>query len=166
MDPFYLNINFKTKGLPYYPCDKQNTHFELIPNHPMWLNFSDPTLLNLNQDFSQRPWLAEVDTGPVDDDAWVQLTIISGPKRSGNPTKPHPIPKVPGVFVPSQHPLHLHGHDFAVLAQCVPDDDDSECDVAGATLNLDNPPRRDVVFLPDEGYLILAFRADNPGVWM
>ncbi|KAK6074337.1 multicopper oxidase [Seiridium cupressi] len=59
------------------------------------------------------------------------------------------------------HPIHLHGHDFYVLAQ-----------EAGATwadgnaLNTVNPPRRDVAMLPASGYLVLAYQADNPGVWL
>ena len=33
-------------------------------------------------------------------------------------------------------------------------------------LKLDNPPRRDVALLPRNGFLVLAFRADNPGTWL
>lgn len=29
-----------------------------------------------------------------------------------------------------------------------------------------NPPRRDVVYLPEFGYVIIAFKADNPGGWL
>lgn len=35
-----------------------------------------------------------------------------------------------------------------------------------AYFNFDNPPRRDVVLLPETGYIAIAFRADNPGVWL
>ena len=33
-------------------------------------------------------------------------------------------------------------------------------------LNLNNPPRRDVALLPANGYLVLAFKSDNPGSWL
>lgn len=33
-------------------------------------------------------------------------------------------------------------------------------------LNLANPPRRDVVLLPNNGYVVIAFKADNPGSWL
>jgi hypothetical protein len=33
-------------------------------------------------------------------------------------------------------------------------------------LKLNNPPRRDVVLLPDSGYVVIAFKADNPGTWL
>lgn len=39
-------------------------------------------------------------------------------------------------------------------------------DSSTVTLNLDNPPRRDVAVLPASGYLVLAFETDNPGAWL
>ena len=33
-------------------------------------------------------------------------------------------------------------------------------------MKFDNPPRRDVALLPQGGYLIIAFKADNPGSWL
>jgi hypothetical protein len=33
-------------------------------------------------------------------------------------------------------------------------------------LILVNPPRRDVVLLPRDGYIVIAFKADNPGAWL
>lgn len=62
--------------------------------------------------------------------------------------------------MPVPHPIHLHGHDFFVLAQGT---GDYSSDV---TLNLDNPPRRDTAMLPSSGYLVMAWETDNPGVWL
>ncbi|KAF1840066.1 multicopper oxidase [Cucurbitaria berberidis CBS 394.84] len=58
------------------------------------------------------------------------------------------------------HPIHLHGHDFYVLAQ------DSGTYSSSTPLNLSNPPRRDTAMLPGSGYLVLAFETDNPGAWL
>ncbi|KAI8964489.1 putative multicopper oxidase [Daldinia sp. FL1419] len=58
------------------------------------------------------------------------------------------------------HPIHLHGHDFFVLAQ------DTGSYSSSVTLNTDNPPRRDTALLPPSGYLVIAFETDNPGVWL
>ena len=33
-------------------------------------------------------------------------------------------------------------------------------------MKLKNPIRRDVVIIPGEGFVVLKFRADNPGVWL
>lgn len=60
------------------------------------------------------------------------------------------------------HPIHMHGHDFFILAQ-VPS---QTFDPANVTLNLDNPSRRDVVSLPGGGYVVIAFKNDNPGSWL
>lgn len=60
----------------------------------------------------------------------------------------------------------MHGHDFHILAHGYGTYDSS------VELNLVNPPRRDVAFLPGDGptgqggYLVLAFFTDNPGVWL
>lgn len=59
--------------------------------------------------------------------------------------------------------MHLHGHDFALLAQ---GNDASDLRNGELTLKWDNPPRRDVALLPMGGYLVIAFRADNPGAWL
>jgi hypothetical protein len=60
-----------------------------------------------------------------------------------------------------KYKIHLHGHDFAILQQ-------NEVDAFPGNLNLktDNPPRRDVVLLPSGGYVVLAFKTDNPGTWL
>ena len=68
--------------------------------------------------------------------------------------------------VPLGHPIHLHGHDLHVLASGYGSYDSS------VELNLKNPPRRDVAFMPGDGpdgqggYLVIAFITDNPGVWL
>ncbi|RDW66476.1 putative Laccase-2 [Coleophoma cylindrospora] len=59
------------------------------------------------------------------------------------------------------HPIHLHGHDFWILAQ-----EAATFDAATVTYNTVNPPRRDVATLPANGYLAIAFKTDNPGSWL
>ncbi|KAF2002818.1 multicopper oxidase [Amniculicola lignicola CBS 123094] len=63
--------------------------------------------------------------------------------------------------IPIPHPIHLHGHDFYVIGSGAGTWDGS---TTGLTLN--NPTRRDVATLPPSGYLLLAFPADNPGLWV
>jgi hypothetical protein len=60
------------------------------------------------------------------------------------------------------HPIHLHGHDFFILGQAP----NSTFSHTTSSLNLLNPPRRDVASLPADGYLVLAFKKDNPGAWI
>ncbi|RDW82847.1 hypothetical protein BP6252_03959 [Coleophoma cylindrospora] len=59
------------------------------------------------------------------------------------------------------HPIHLHGHDFYVLAE------GPGSFVEGVTpINLNNPPRRDTAILHGNGHLVIAFYTDNPGTWL
>ncbi|CAG9986617.1 unnamed protein product [Clonostachys byssicola] len=59
------------------------------------------------------------------------------------------------------HPFHLHGHDFHVLAQ-----GEGIYNPLTVKLNLKNPPRRDTASMPGNGYLVIAFKTDNPGTWL
>ncbi|KAH6648191.1 multicopper oxidase [Truncatella angustata] len=59
-------------------------------------------------------------------------------------------------------PVHLHGHDFFVLAQ----EAGATYDVATVNLTTTNLTRRDVAMLPAAGYLVIGFRLDNPDVWL
>jgi FtsP/CotA-like multicopper oxidase with cupredoxin domain len=66
-----------------------------------------------------------------------------------------------GFFLP--HPVHLHGHDFLVLGTGA-----GTFDAAQHTslLNFNNPIRRDVAQMPGSGWLVIAFKTDNPGCWL
>ncbi|EXK24358.1 hypothetical protein FOQG_10365 [Fusarium oxysporum f. sp. raphani 54005] len=60
---------------------------------------------------------------------------------------------------PVNHSVHLHGHDFFVLAQ------GDGVYIPGITeVNLINPPRRETAMLPAAGYLLLALETDNAGI--
>lgn len=62
------------------------------------------------------------------------------------------------------HPIHLHGHNFWVLAEGL-GNWDSSIEMASA------PQRRDTQLLQGDptgenpGYLVIEFAQDNPGVW-
>jgi FtsP/CotA-like multicopper oxidase with cupredoxin domain len=59
------------------------------------------------------------------------------------------------------HPIHLHGHDFYIVGRGT-----GTWDRSTNGLNLNNPTRRDTATLPPGGYLLMAFPADNPGMWI
>ena len=68
-----------------------------------------------------------------------------------------------------QEQIHLHGHDFAIIAfnDTAPNKCDPRWVPDPSTYNLKNPPRRDVVMTPQNGgYVVIAFRTDNPGTWL
>ncbi|KAH8628637.1 hypothetical protein IG631_15894 [Alternaria alternata] len=65
------------------------------------------------------------------------------------------------------HPFHLHGYKFFVLAQGhgYPPSSLLEPDYVGSHLNLTNPLRRDTASVEAYGWLLISFVADNPGLW-
>ncbi|KAL2131630.1 hypothetical protein VTI74DRAFT_4784 [Chaetomium olivicolor] len=70
------------------------------------------------------------------------------------------------------HPMHLHGHDFLVLGRSpdVPPGSQQRFVFDPAVdlhrLRGSNPVRRDVTMLPAKGWLLLAFKTNNPGAWL
>ncbi|KAE9571468.1 Laccase [Colletotrichum fructicola] len=73
---------------------------------------------------------------------------------------------------PAPHPMHLHGHDFYILGHSEPASSgrgdgvrfNAQSDTS--KLNFKNPTRRDVTQLPGRGWLVVAFKSDNPGAWL
>lgn len=73
------------------------------------------------------------------------------------------------------HPFHLHGHNFQVLTRYPSygadfferaDGDPVSYDPSNHSAFPEYPARRDVLVLPPEGYFVIRFVADNPGVWI
>ncbi|XP_068624063.1 uncharacterized protein [Battus philenor] len=77
-----------------------------------------------------------------------------------------------GVTFDANHPFHLHGHNFRVvglrrLANDTTIEEIKEFDRAGLLKrNLKNAPLKDTVTVPDGGYTVIRFKADNPGYWL
>ncbi|KAK3087832.1 hypothetical protein FSP39_011260 [Pinctada imbricata] len=89
------------------------------------------------------------------------------------------------------HPIHLHGYTFHVLKVAYPSyepgngtvskinpdilysadfssqqwRDSSWHDDSVPGLNLFDPPLKDTITIPKQGYVVIRFRADNPGFW-
>ncbi|KAH7022305.1 Cupredoxin [Ilyonectria destructans] len=73
------------------------------------------------------------------------------------------------------HPFHLHGHQFQVIDRQPPygptfydylNGDPIPYDPKNHSSFPKYPSRRDTVVLPPQGYLVIRFVADNPGVWI
>ncbi|ENH68238.1 Laccase-1 [Fusarium oxysporum f. sp. cubense race 1] len=75
-------------------------------------------------------------------------------------------------FVVSQtdimgHPIHLHGHKFWVLGSGEGSFPYAAVTDAPADLiNLRDPPYRDTMGLPSQGWAAIRYVTDNPGAWM
>ncbi|KAF2104686.1 hypothetical protein NA57DRAFT_28126, partial [Rhizodiscina lignyota] len=135
-------------GLPkdfevtFTPADASGNVVQwLVNNSAININWDKPTLQYVEDSQTSYPSsdnVYEINVAAGDWTYWVLHQDASNP----------PLP----------HPIHLHGHDFWVLAQ-----GDGTFD---GTLNLTNPTRRDTATLPAGGHLVLAFPADNPGAWL
>lgn len=75
-----------------------------------------------------------------------------------------------GYAYDANHPFHLHGYNFRVVAiekvgKNVSEEEVRRLDDAGRIRrNLLNPPRKDTVTIPDGGFTIIRFHATNPGI--
>ncbi|KAJ5159865.1 Iron transport multicopper oxidase fetC [Penicillium canariense] len=72
------------------------------------------------------------------------------------------------------HPFHLHGHNFQLINRApaygehfydYADGDPVAYDPSNHTAFPKYPARRDTFVLPPQGYFVIRFVADNPGVW-
>ena len=142
------------QGPPWQPDDPKKLRWN-ADEMPLWLNFSEPTIFNLDPANGSWPNHLDVVTQDHAEDSWVYLVITA------NAT----VPKNEGYFRTVAHPIHLHGHDFALLAQSK-EKESYPGSLDKVALKTDNPPRRDVVLLPRGGYIVIAFKTDNPGVWL
>jgi FtsP/CotA-like multicopper oxidase with cupredoxin domain len=96
-------------------------------------------------------------------------TVLSGKKDIGPNGNVHTmdgngwylwwIQSTAAIALP--HPIHLHGHDYYIVGRGQGTWDGS---TTGLTFN--NPTRRDTAVLPAGGYMLMAFPADNPGMWI
>ncbi|EPS32652.1 hypothetical protein PDE_07612 [Penicillium oxalicum 114-2] len=73
------------------------------------------------------------------------------------------------------HPFHLHGHNFQLVDRApsygrhfydYADGDPLVYDPNNHTEFPKYPARRDTFVLPPQGYFVIRFVADNPGVWL
>ncbi|RDW63538.1 hypothetical protein BP6252_11083 [Coleophoma cylindrospora] len=127
-------------------------HLNSIPkgfiNHTTWEPQNLPLIALSREDWDSHqlvPW-----TGP--EPVWIELTI-NNVDSSG-------------------HPFHLHGFDFYVIASY---EGKGGWDYynpfkpsrppRGGPFNLKNPVRKDTVYVPPWGYVVIRFLADNEGIW-
>ncbi|KAH1055487.1 hypothetical protein J1N35_033552 [Gossypium stocksii] len=67
------------------------------------------------------------------------------------------------IVTPENHPIHLHGYDFYIIAQGFGNFDPKK---DTSKFNLVDPPMRNTVGVPLNGWAVIRFVADNPGVWI
>lgn len=117
-----------------------------LTNTPLFLNYSNPSILN------------------TDNDTYLNVSdyaIVDYPYKRGYVYLVVDGENLPDLKrnVSAAHPIHLHGHDFVILAQ-----ENKQFNGTIPPFKTNNPPRRDVALLYSGGYLAMAFKPDNPGM--
>lgn len=103
-------------------------------------HYEDPTLVRILANGSAPTYAGDLVLSLPEMGKWVYIIIQSA--------------------IPLPHPIHLHGHDFFILAA------GSGTYSKTTPLNFNNPPRRDTAIMPAAGFLVLGFLTDNPGAWL
>ncbi|XP_074584971.1 laccase-3-like [Curcuma longa] len=67
------------------------------------------------------------------------------------------------ILTSEEHPMHIHGYHFYVLATGFGNFDRRR---DAARFNLVDPPLRNTVGVPANGWAVVRFVADNPGAWL
>ncbi|KND87131.1 L-ascorbate oxidase [Tolypocladium ophioglossoides CBS 100239] len=132
-------------------------------NHTSWV-VSDP---------SQRPLLSldrEEWAGAIKQPTPAQTLTVPWFRQAGEGRW---VELVLNNFDDKGHPFHLHGHSFYVVAthHAVLDQNNAynPFDPAAAsqqTVNTATPLRKDTIYVPPMGYVILRFALDNEGLWL
>nr|GFA44031.1 laccase-12-like isoform X2 [Tanacetum cinerariifolium] len=113
-------------------------------------------------DFPAKPPVVFDYTGTLSRSLW---TPISGTKvyKLKYGSKVQIVLQGTNIVAGTNHPIHLHGYDFYILAvgfgNFNPATDTSK-------FNLVDPPLRNTVSLPVNGWAVIRFVADNPGAWI
>ncbi|KAH8805453.1 iron transport multicopper oxidase fet3 [Xylogone sp. PMI_703] len=126
--------------------------------------------------------LAQVPHGMVNRTFWEpqELPLISTTRDSWDEHQLVPWTGAKPVWVEltinnldsNGHPFHLHGFDFYIIASYEGKGGwdyynpwDTSRPPRGGPFNLENPLRKDTVYVPPWGYVVIRFLADNPGIW-
>ncbi|KAI4354615.1 hypothetical protein L6164_003464 [Bauhinia variegata] len=67
------------------------------------------------------------------------------------------------ILAPENHPMHIHGFNFHVLAQGFGNYNATRDE---PTFNLVNPQIRNTISVPAAGWAVIRFVANNPGIWL
>ncbi|RAH58878.1 multicopper oxidase [Aspergillus piperis CBS 112811] len=137
-----------------------------VMDAPAWVNYQEPTIKHINTTvWPANAALMEVKKNRDQNKPTWAYMVIDGGHQPKDPN----VPKGKDI-IPAAHPMHLHGHDFALLKQSyeplndkmfgddkTPANEDQINEFIN-TFNVTNPPRRDVILLPRDGYVVLAFK--------
>jgi len=151
--------------VPFVPNQVPTSIVGDAPNHKMTLNsFSNSSQNNLFR------WTIDGNPFVIDWNNPSLETVLAGSKNFGPNENVYTMEGANSWYlwwiqsaspIPLPHPIHLHGHDYYIVGS-----GPGTWDGSTAGLKFDNPTRRDTAILPAGGYMLIAFPADNPGMWI
>ncbi|XP_045202845.2 uncharacterized protein LOC123556306 [Mercenaria mercenaria] len=145
LQTYMPQINRVSLTLPHSPPLYQ--HEELDEN--IYCNYETLGSRNCSREFCECVHRLKVDLGDV-----VEFIIIGE-----------------SVNIQANHPMHIHGYRFFVVGMDIVGETTSmeeikQLDNEGRLArNLVDPVAKDTVTVPDGGYTIVRFQANNPGFW-
>ncbi|XP_071732258.1 laccase-12-like [Rutidosis leptorrhynchoides] len=113
-------------------------------------------------DFPSKPPVAFDYTGNVSQSLWQPIRGTKVYKLKYK-SRVQVVIQGTNIFTAENHPIHLHGYDFYVVAEGF-GNFNPKTDTA--KFNLVDPPLRNTVSLPVKGWAVIRFVADNPGTWI
>ncbi|KAK1271729.1 Laccase-12 [Acorus gramineus] len=97
--------------------------------------------------------------------SWLHATVYGALIIYPKPGSSYPFPKPKReahIILGQNHPIHLHGYDFYILAQGF---GNFNLATDKAKFNMVDPPLRNTMGVPVNGWAVIRFKADNPGDW-
>ncbi|KAL8247782.1 hypothetical protein R6Q59_008998 [Mikania micrantha] len=167
-----LGINPCPPRAPASTCQAPNrTRFTASMNNVSFVLPSNFSVLQAHHhgvpgvfttDFPAKPPVAFDYTGNVSRSLWQPMRGTKVYKLKYG-SKVQIVLQGTSIFTAENHPIHLHGYDFYILAEGFgnfnPATDTSK-------FNLVDPPLRNTASLPVNGWTVIRFVADNPGAWI
>ncbi|XP_057509957.1 laccase-12-like [Actinidia eriantha] len=167
-----LGLNKCPKGVRKSNCQGPNgTRFAASMNNVSFVLPSNFSLLQAHQqripgvftaDFPAKPPVKFDYTGNVSRALWQPIRGTKVHKLKYG-ARVQVVLQGTSIFVTENHPIHLHGYDFYIVAEGFgnfnPKADSKK-------FNLIDPPMRNTASVPVGGWTVIRFVADNPGVWI
>ncbi|KAL6126800.1 hypothetical protein ACLB2K_074845 [Fragaria x ananassa] len=167
-----LGLNNCPKNFPSSRCQGPNgTRFTASMNN---ISFVLPNNISILQAFQQNiPGVVTSDfpanppqqfdyTGNVSRSLWQPKSGTKG-YRLNYGSRVQVVLQDTSIVTPENHPIHLHGYDFYVLAEGF---GNFNAKTDTQKFNLVDPPMRNTVAVPVNGWAVIRFVADNPGAWI
>ncbi|CAK7209550.1 hypothetical protein SCUCBS95973_000478 [Sporothrix curviconia] len=149
-----LNVNMQTR--------RDGTNYAFF-NNITYLHPVVPTLYTVLSANASNSGSSNADGGPEDARIYGTYTQTAVIQRRGQI-----VQLVVNNLDVGRHPFHLHGHNFQIVYRSAANAGTFD-PVANASLlpaATATPIRRDSLLIFPNGFAVLRFRADNPGVWL